>query len=86
MTKHLHVWTRSLDGSEFGNALYYNEIDAAVDFLGIARGFMYNSGADLHIEDVYNSLSEGSGMYAGSPGLIVVISRCEQQCQSPVWN
>lgn len=87
--KHIHVWTKSIDGAEYGNAIYDNEVDASLDFLGliknITKGNVENE--EVKIEHVMQSLDEGrKGMYAGFPGLIVVISRCEGKCHSPVWN
>jgi len=85
--EHIHVWTRTLDGAELGNALYYNDLDAAMDFLGMARAITkYHTEADIKIEDVMDSLIDGRGMYAGFPGLIVVVSRCDGGCKSPTWN
>lgn len=86
-TEHLHVWTRTLDGSELGNAVYNDDVDAATNFLAIARLLTnHNPESDIKIEDVMLSLTEGRGMYAGIPGLIVVVSRCNGRCNSPVWN
>lgn len=86
--EHVHVWTRTLDGTEMANAIYENHIDAALVFTTIARQVTYyNSEADIAIEDVVNSLQDGGrGMYAGVPGMVIVISRCDGECKSPVWN
>jgi hypothetical protein len=87
--KHLHVWTKSIDGAEFGNVLYDNEVDAALAFLGIMKNVTKGNvpNEDVTIEQVMQSLDEGRrGMYAGYPGLIMVISRCDGGCKSPVWN
>ena len=85
---HLHVWTRTLDGCEFANSVYGHDVDASLAFIGVARQITkYNPDADIKIEDVYNSLQDGGrGMYAGVPGFVVVVSRCEGGCHSPTWN
>lgn len=87
-TNHLHVWTKSIDGAEFGNALYENDIDAAIAFIGIVVNVRKYSddGVSLTIEHVMESLTEGKGMYAGVPGFVVVLSRCEGGCMSSTWN
>jgi hypothetical protein len=87
--QHLHVWTKSIDGAEFGNALYENEVDAALAFLGIVKAVTKGNvpNEDVTIQHVMYSLDEGrQGMYAGLPGLIIVVSRCEGKCKSPTWN
>ena len=86
--QHLHVWSRTLDGAELANAVYDHEVDAAMDFVVLARGITkYNQEADIKIEDAMHSLQNGQrGMYAGSPGLIFVLSRCDGGCKSPSWN
>jgi len=85
---HIHVWTRTIDGTEMGNGLYDHDVEASLAFLGVARQLTkYNLSVDITIEDVYNSLqNEGMGMYVGSPGLVAVISRCSGECISPTWN
>jgi hypothetical protein len=87
-TKHTHLWTRSVDGAEFANALYENEIDAALDFTAILVDIRRyaDDGANITIEDVMHSLQDGNGMYAGVPGFIVVLSKCDGGCHSPTWN
>ncbi len=86
--KHIHVWTKTIDGAEFGNALYENHIDAALAFCGIIQNIRKyaNDGVKITIEDVVHSLEEGRGMYAGVPGFIVVLSRCDGGCVSASWN
>jgi hypothetical protein len=87
--KHIHVWTKSIDGAEYGNVLYDNEVDAALAFLGIMKNVTKGNVPNeaVKIEDVMQSLDNGrKGMYAGYPGLIMVISRCDGGCKSPVWN
>lgn len=87
--KHLHVWTKSIDGAEFGNAIYDNDVDAALAFIGLVKNITKGNvpNEDVKIEHVMESIDEGrKGMYAGFPGLIVVLSRCEGNCNSPVWN
>lgn len=86
--KHLHVWTRSLDGAEFANALYENDVDAALAFIGLVKDVTKYSVENEHItiEDVMESINNGRGMYAGAPGLIVVLSRCDGGCKSASWN
>lgn len=87
-TPHLHLWTKSIDGAEFGNALYEEDTDGAMAFLGVIKDVTkYNMETDdITIEMVMESLTEGRGMYAGVPGFIVVLSRCDGGCQSPSWN
>jgi hypothetical protein len=77
-----------MDGTEMANAVYVNHIDAAINFCTIARQMTkYNDEADIKIEDVVNSMEgEGRGMYAGVPGFVIVISKCDGGCRSPVWN
>jgi len=86
--KHVHVWTKSIDGAEFGNAIYENDIDAALAFCGIVQNVRKyaDDGVVIAIEDVMGSLTEGRGMYAGVPGFVVVLSRCDGGCKSPSWN
>lgn len=87
-SKHLHLWTRTMDGAEFANALYENDVDGALAFLGVVKQVTKYSVAneDITIEQVMGSLDDGRGMYAGVPGLIVVLSRCDGGCKSPSWN
>lgn len=85
--EHVHVWTRTIDGTEMANAIYQNHIDASMDFCAIAQQMTYYSDASIKIEDVVNSMEEtGRGMYAGVPGLVIVISKCDGGCKSPIWN
>jgi hypothetical protein len=86
--EHLHLWFKSIDGAEYANAIYENEIDAAIAFTGIVVNIRkYDpSGITIAIEDVMQSLKVGKGMYAGYPGLVVVLSRCDGGCNSPSWN
>mgnify|MGYP006195287541 CR=1 FL=1 len=85
---HLHLWTKSIDGAEFANALYTDDSDAALNFLGVIKNVTKNNidNEAITIEDVMDSLTEGRGMYAGVPGFVVVLSRCDGGCQSPSWN
>ncbi len=84
---HLHLWTRSLDGAEFANAIYENHIDAALDFCAITQHIRkYTDGDPVTIEYVMESLEEGKGMYVGSHGLLLVLSKCEGGCKSASWN
>lgn len=86
--EHYHVWSKSIDGAQFANAIYENDVDAAVAFIGIVVNIRKydTSGINIAIEDVMQSLKEGNGMYAGYPGLVFVLSRCEGGCVSPSWN
>lgn len=84
--EHLHVWTRTLDGAELANAVYDNDTDAAVAFVGIVSNVTKYNTVKLSIEDVLDSLNTGAGMYTGVPGFIVVLSRCEGGCLSVTWN
>lgn len=88
LAEHVHLWTRSIEGPEYANAVYETKEDAAVDFLGVVKEITkYNIDAEeLDIYDVLDSLEEGLGMYAGTSSLIVVISRCEGNCRSATWN
>lgn len=86
---HIHVWTGSIDGAEFGNALYEDDVDAALNYLAILKNLTKYQidNESITIEDVMNAMDGDSvGMAAGSPGLIVYISRCSGGCTSPVWN
>lgn len=85
---HLHLWTRSIDGAEFANAIYRDDVDAAIDFCGMIQDIRKYAidGVQITIEDVMQSLTEGRGMYAGVPGFILVLSRCDGGCKSPTWN
>ena len=82
----MHVWSRSIDGAEFANTLYENEIDAALAFCAIAQQVRKYSETTVTIEEVMRSLEEGNGMYVGVPGLVFVLSRCSGGCISPTWN
>lgn len=87
--KHLHVWSKSIDGAEFANAIYENEVDAALAFMGVIVNIRKydQSGINITIEDAMASLDNGRrGMYAGYPGLVVVLNRCAGGCVSPTWN
>lgn len=86
---HLHLWAKTIDGAEFANALYFDDSDGAQAFLGVVKNVCKYTieNHELTIEDVLTSLIEGNGMYAGAPGLVVVLSRCEDAiCASPTWN
>lgn len=88
-TEHIHIFARSIDGAEYINALYDNDIDAALDFLGLYQSInKYNEDApNMTIEDVVNSLrEERKGIYGGMPGLVVFLSKCGGGCISPNWN
>jgi hypothetical protein len=57
---HVHVWTKSLDGTEFANIVYDNDVDAALSFLSVARQItFYNEEANITIEDASNSIQNG---------------------------
>lgn len=86
--KHTHLWTRSIDGAEYANATYNHDVDAALDFIGIIKNITKDTVAneDITIEQVMDSLTDGSGIYAGYPGFIFVLSRCDGGCNSPIWN
>lgn len=85
---HLHVWARTIDGAEFINTIFENEVDASLAFIGIVKNVTKYTIAPeaLKIEDVMGSLKEDNGMYAGVPGLVVVLSRCKGGCHSATWN
>lgn len=86
---HLHLWTKTSDGVEFGNAIYDNDTDGAQAFLGVVKSVCKYTfeNHEITIEDVLLSLEEGNGMYAGVPGFIIVLSRCEYcACMSATWN
>lgn len=85
---HLHLWTKSIDGAEFGNAMYADDIDGALAFIGIIKDVTKDiiDNESITIESVLDSLVEGRGMYAGAPGFVVVLSRCDGGCTSPSWN
>lgn len=88
-TKHLHVWTKSIDGAEYANAVYDDDVDAALAFIGLVKNITHGNveNGAVTIEDVMDSIDDGAkGMYAGFPGLVVVLSRCEGNCVSPIWN
>jgi hypothetical protein len=84
--EHIHLWSRTLDGAELGNALYRSDIDAALDFTAIVGQVTKYAENTVSIEEVMSSLTDGRGMYAGCPGFIVVVSRCDGGCASPSWN
>lgn len=85
--KHFHLWTRSLDGSEFYNCVY--DLDskntAVYDYTMMVNKVYQNIGI-ISVEDVNNSLDRGNGMWMGTKGLMFVLSACELRCESPVWN
>lgn len=85
---HLHVWARTLDGAEYINTLHDNEVDASLAFIGIVKNVTRYSiePEAITIEDVMHSLIKDNGMYAGVPGLVVVLSRCKGECSSGTWN
>jgi hypothetical protein len=84
---HVHLVTRSLDGSEYGNAVFTTEFEAAVAFTGIAREMTHNNtDANIIVGDVMESFERGQGMYAGAPGFILVVAKCGGNCNSPAWN
>ena len=88
MTEHYHVWTSAITGAEYANAVYDNDVDAALDYLGIVLNLTKYTEhyGDVNIQMVMESLRQGKGMYAGTPGLVAVLSRCEGGCISPTWN
>lgn len=78
-----------MTGSEYANAIYENDVDAALAFLGVARNMMkYSDNLDqCTIENVYNSVQDGGrGIYVGTPGFTLVLTSCNGECHSPVWN
>lgn len=85
---HYHVWTGNVTGGEYANAVFENDIDAAMSFMAISNDItMY--GVDhgtITIERVVNGLKEKKGIWAGSPELLVAVSRCSGGCKSPTWN
>lgn len=86
-SEHYHVWSRTYDGTEMANAIYENPYDAAVSFCAMGQQVIkYNEHVSFTIEDVVGSLDAGAGMWAGAPGWMLVISKCDGGCRSPVWN
>lgn len=85
---HIHVWASTITGSEYANAVYENEVDAALEFLAVVREFTRydDESQNLKIEVVMDSLNTGTGMYAGVPGLVFVLTKCSGGCFSPTWN
>lgn len=85
---HVHLWTTSITGAEFANAVFESEYDGAVKFLAVAKEVTKYTAdqSQLNIETVIESLSRGRGMYAGAPGFVVVLSKCDGNCVSPAWN
>jgi hypothetical protein len=87
--EHYHLFARSLDGSEFANAIYNNKYDAAYDYMKIAgqvSARMFEHG-QLTIELVVNSLEGATqGIWVGAPGLALLLSKCDTHCVSPTWN
>lgn len=86
---HVHVWTTSGYGTEYANAVYEDPVDASIAFLGIAQGlakYYDDIEEELKIETVYNSLSEGRGMWVGTPNFLIVMSNCSGNCYSATWN
>lgn len=88
---HMHLWTGNLIGTQFADVRYEDEVDAALAFLKLAKeitkDFLDNT--ELTIEEVMHSFNredDFKGMYVGSPGFLVVISKCEGGCFSPSWN
>lgn len=88
--QHYHVWTASITGMEYANAIYESEEDAALNFLALAQhlGKYFVPPERLNIETVMNGLKDQSGVYVGSNGLVVVVSKCEDLCESRsvTWN
>ena len=85
--KHFHLWTRSLDGSEFYNCVYQesDKETAVYDYASMINS-VYKQIGVVPVEEVRNSLDFGNGMWMGAKGLMFVLSSCEQRCESPVWN
>ena len=86
---HFHVWAKTIDGAEYINTLHDHEVDASLAFIGlvkqITKGNVPNE--DITIEGIMQTLDEGRrGTYAGYPGLIMVVSKCDGGCLSPTWN
>jgi hypothetical protein len=76
-----------MDGTEMANAIYENYIDASTAFCAITQQIThYNDDINLKIEDVVGSLENGRGMYAGVPGFVIVLSKCDGGCHSQIWN
>lgn len=91
MREHLHLSMRTLDGAEFANAVYIDDIQAALDFLGVSKNITkWNvEHGVINIDNVMASIGKDQlGMYAGSPGLVVMLARCDDDsnCHSATWN
>lgn len=82
---HYHVWTRSLDGAEYGNVVVENISDASVTYFNIAR-HLADPELRLAIEDVIGPLSKGQAVFAGRPGFFILLAGCTGGCISPTWN
>ena len=84
---HYHVWTRSMDGAEYGNVIIENTSDASVTYYNIARELVdFDNSIELKIEDVAGPLQHGHAVYAGQPGFFVLVAGCAGGCISPTWN
>lgn len=84
---HYHVWTRSVDGVEFTNCTFeeVEKNDAIYHFTKIANG-IYHPEEPLTPAYVSSTLDTGNGMWAGGPGLMLVLSRCIDNCNKATWN
>lgn len=86
--KHYHLWTTSVHGVQYGNAIFESHIDVAEKFTRI--GQQLNFGRPVKkfaIEDVVRALENGNGVYAGTPGFILVVTGCNGDgCTSSTWN
>lgn len=82
---HYHIWSRSMDGTEFGNVVIENLSDASVTYYNMTRN-MIDPANELSIEDVIGPLQEGNAVYSGRPGFIMLLAGCDGLCFSSTWN
>jgi hypothetical protein len=83
---HVHLQSRSIDGAEFYNTIYENDVDASLAFTGIAVNLIKYADISVTIEEVYNSIQEDKGIYFRFRGLVIVLYRCNGGCFAATWN
>lgn len=92
MNVHFHVMTGPATGYPMSNIRYESYEDSLVDFVALGHGLFDGLSSDpnaINLEHAINATAcgEGLGAYIGTPGLVVIWARCEEEiCTSANWN
>lgn len=85
---HYHIMTGTSNARPLSNVKYENLKESVGVFVRLGNEFFGNTGeaAELNFENALDRTDKFNGFYVGTSHWMIVWTRCDQLCTSPLWS